>query len=103
MAEGLRQNKRSTSFTFVGSHYRLLPAAREPRHTWMFEGIEGDILGDFGLSGGGAVGFELDCADTHLAPHAAVILARSEDPPRSFVTIQEEVLDKRRCWPGGAR
>jgi len=86
---------------FEGSHYRLLPAARDPRHAWMFEGIEGDILGDYGLSGGGAAGFELDRADTDLGtPYDTAILARSEDPPRSFFTVPEEVLAGRRTVTG---
>jgi len=30
-----------------------MPDAADPRARWIFEGIEGDIIGDFGLSGGG--------------------------------------------------
>lgn len=78
---------------FEGSWYRRLPASREPRFAWMFEGIEGDVLGDYGLSGGGAAGFELDRADPMLGtPPNAVILARSEKPPASFVVVPEELL-----------
>ncbi len=88
---------------FEGTHYRLLPTAREPRFAWMFEGIEGDILGDYGLSGGGAAGFELDRADTSLGtPDDAVILARSEDPPASVVTVPEELLSHLSTWNGEA-
>lgn len=86
---------------FEGTHYRLLPAARDPRFAWMFEGIAGDVLGDYGLSGGGAAGFELDRADMSLGtPPDAVILARSEDPPASFFTVPEEVLAGRRTVSG---
>jgi N,N-dimethylformamidase len=78
---------------FEGTHYRLLPAARAPAFAWMFDGIEGDIIGDYGLSGGGAAGFELDRADpTQGTPDNAAILARSEDAPASFVTVPEELL-----------
>ena len=78
---------------FEGTHYRLLPAARDPQHAWMFDGIDGDVLGDYGLSGGGAAGFELDRADTTQGtPANTVILARSENPPASFVTVPEELL-----------
>ena len=88
---------------FEGTHYRLLPAARDPRFAWMFDGIEGDIVGNYGLSGGGAAGFELDRADTALGtPHGTVILARSEDPPASFFTVPEEVLAGR-CTVSGER
>jgi N,N-dimethylformamidase len=59
----------------------------------MFAGIEGEIIGDYGLSGGGAAGFELDRADPVLGtPANAAILARSENPPASFVTVPEELL-----------
>lgn len=86
---------------FEGTYYRLLPAARDPRFAWLFSGIEGDVIGDYGLSGGGAAGFELDRADNDLGtPDGAVILARSEDPPASFFTVPEEVLAGRRTVSG---
>jgi N,N-dimethylformamidase len=69
---------------FEGTHYRLLPAARDPGFAWMFAGIEEDVLGDYGLSGGGAAGF----------------LARSEDPPASFFTVPEEILAGHRTISG---
>ena len=51
----------------------------------------GHVLGDYGLSGGGAAGFELDRADPMLGtPDNAVILARSENPLPSFLTVPEE-------------
>jgi N,N-dimethylformamidase len=83
----------SCQAAFEGTHYRRLPASHDPRFAWMFEGIEEDVLGDYGLSGGGAAGFELDRADTLLGtPANAVILARSEDPLPSFLTVLEELL-----------
>jgi N,N-dimethylformamidase len=78
---------------FEGTYYRLLPAARDPRYAWIFDGIDGDIVGDHGLSGGGAAGFELDRADDALGtPDGTVILARSENPAPSHFTVHEEVL-----------
>ncbi len=86
---------------FEGTHYRLMPAAREPEHAWVFDGIEGETIGDYGLSGGGAAGFELDRADVALGtPHNTVILARSEEPPASFVTVPEELLSHLRTVTG---
>lgn len=83
----------SSQGRFEGTHYRLLPAARDPAHAWIFDGIDSDILGDYGLSGGGAAGFELDRADDSLGtPDGTVILARSENPPASHYTVPEEVL-----------
>ncbi len=83
----------SCQAAFEGTHYRRLPASRDPRFTWMFDGIDEDVLGDYGLSGGGAAGFELDRADPMLGtPDRAVILARSENPLASFLTVPEELL-----------
>ena len=83
----------SSQGRFEGTHYRLLPAAQDPRFAWIFAGIEGDVLGDYGLSGGGAAGFELDRADDGLGtPDGTVILARSENPTPSHYTVPEEVL-----------
>ncbi|MDB5372964.1 MAG: N,N-dimethylformamidase [Belnapia sp.] len=80
---------------FEGSHYRRLPAADDPRVAWIMDGVEGEILGDFGLSGGGAAGFELDRADPLLGtPPGAVILARSEGHQPHFVTVPEELLGR---------
>jgi N,N-dimethylformamidase len=86
---------------FEGTHYRRQPASRDPAYAWMFEGIEDEIIGDYGLSGGGAAGFEMDRADQALGtPDNAVILARSEDPPASFVTVPEELLSHLRTVSG---
>ena len=83
----------SCQAAFEGTHYRRLPASRDPRFAWMFDGIEEDVLGDYGLSGGGAAGFELDRAELMLGtPDDAVILARSENPLPSFFTVLEELL-----------
>ena len=83
----------SCQAAFEGTHYRRLPASRDPRFAWMFAGIEDDVIGDYGLSGGGAAGFELDRADPMLGtPDGTVILARSENPLPSFLTVPEELL-----------
>lgn len=78
---------------FEGSYYRRLPASYEPEVAWIFEGIEEEPLGDYGFSGGGAAGFELDRADFELGtPPEAVVLARSEGHSDSFVVVPEELL-----------
>jgi N,N-dimethylformamidase len=83
----------SSQGRFEGTYYRLLPAARDPAHAWIFDGINDDIIGDYGLSGGGAAGFELDRADDALGtPDGTVILARSENSPASHFVVHEEVL-----------
>lgn len=78
---------------FEGSYYRRTPGAADPRAAWIFEGVDQEIIGDFGLSGGGAAGFELDRADFKLGtPPNALILARSEGHQAHFVVVPEELL-----------
>jgi N,N-dimethylformamidase len=87
---------------FEGSYYRRLPAADDPRVAWLFKGIEDNKLGDFGLSGGGAGGFELDRADARLGtPVHALVVARSEGHiPENFVLVHEDWLTDRITWNG---
>ena len=87
---------------FHGAAYRRLPASRDPRAAWIFEGIEDDeLLGDFGLSGGGAAGFELDWLDPSLgSPPHALVLARSEQQDDTFMLVPEEILNHYRNRPG---
>ncbi|KAA2212865.1 N,N-dimethylformamidase beta subunit family domain-containing protein [Teichococcus oryzae] len=83
----------SSQGLFEGSHFRRLKASHEPELAWIFEGIDNEIIGDFGLSGGGAAGFELDRADwTQGTPPNARILARSEGHQSHFVAVPEELL-----------
>lgn len=84
-----------------GSYYRRTPESRDPANAWIFEGIQGDLIGDFGLAGGGAAGFELDRADTALGtPLNAVVVARSEGHGDGFVLVPEEILTHHTTWPG---
>jgi N,N-dimethylformamidase len=83
----------SAQGSFEGSYYRRMPDAADPRAAWILEGVDDEIIGDFGLSGGGAAGFELDRADFKLGtPPNALILARSEAHQSHFVTVHEEML-----------
>ncbi len=99
----------SAQGTFVGSYYKRTKESFDPKFKWIFGGIGDSILGDFGLSGGGAAGFELDRADTRLGtPIDAVILASSEGHSRDFigdkddffVLVPEEHLTHLTTWPG---
>lgn len=77
---------------FVGSHYRR--ATCDPTVDWIFEGVQGDVIGDFGLSGGGAAGYELDRMDLRLGgPEETIVLARSEGHDAQFVLVPEEYLN----------
>ena len=83
----------SSQGDFEGSYYRRRPEADDAEVAWMFDGIEDEILGDFGLGGGGAAGFELDRADPALGtPANAIIVATSENHSASHVLVPEEVL-----------
>ena len=87
---------------FEGTYYRRAPGADAARTSWIFEGVPDEIIGDFGLSGGGAAGFELDRADRMLGtPENAVVLAVSENPPNHFVLVPEEWLTHVTTIPGG--
>ncbi len=83
----------SSQGLFEGSYYRRLPASYDPAAAWIFAGVDDEIIGDFGLSGGGAAGFELDRADRRLgSPPNIAILARSEAHQAHFVAVPEELL-----------
>ncbi len=86
---------------FEGSYYRRLPAADDPRVAWIMDGVDDEILGDFGLSGGGAAGFELDRTDRLLGtPHNAMVIAASEKHQDHFVAVPEDVLGLASTVPG---
>jgi len=81
---------------FEGSYYRRLPDSHAPEVAWIFDGVEGEIIGDFGFSGGGAAGFELDRADPLLGtPPNTVVLCRSEGHQAHFGVTPEDVLQPR--------
>ncbi|MGY5808703.1 N,N-dimethylformamidase beta subunit family domain-containing protein [Rhizobium sp. LEGMi198b] len=77
---------------FDASYYRRTAASRTPNFAWLFEGIEEEIIGDFGFSGGGAAGFELDCVDPSLGtPVETVVLASSEGHSAEYSCVPERI------------
>lgn len=83
----------SSQGLFEGSYYRRLPAADDPAVSWIFEGVPETVIGDFGLSGGGAAGFELDRADVNLGtPPNTMVVASSEGHGPSFIPVFEDLL-----------
>jgi len=75
----------------VSSHFRRAPDADSPRAAFIFEGVEEEIIGDFGLIGGGAVGIELDCITTALgSPPNMLRLATSENHSPLMLLVNEE-------------
>ncbi len=77
----------------ISSYFRRQPDAENPRAAFIMEGIEEEIIGDFGLIGGGAAGLELDRADRLLGtPPNALVLASSEDHTDIYLVVLEEIL-----------
>ena len=65
------------------SPYLRQPGAADPRAAWIFDGVPEGPIGDFGLTMGGAAGFEVDAADASLGtpPHALIVASALEFSP----------------------
>ena len=64
----------------ASTYYRRLPEADNPRARFIFDGVNDEILGNFGKAGGGAVGEECDSVNyTDGTPEHALVVARSEN------------------------
>lgn len=72
--------------------FRRTEASRDLRAAFIFDGVDAEVIGDFGLNGGGAAGLELDRADADLGtpPHALVV-ARSAGHGDLFLLANEEI------------
>ncbi|GAN76396.1 N,N-dimethylformamidase beta subunit family domain-containing protein [Acidisphaera rubrifaciens] len=84
-------------FTSEGMDYsvpfRRLPDSYHRRAAWIFDGVEGEVIGDFGLGRGGAAGIEIDRYDLALGtPPHALILAMSEPFSDNYPLVQEDIL-----------
>ncbi len=75
------------------SYYRRTADAGNPRAAFILEGIDDEVLGDFGLTGGGASGMELDRHDVGLgSPPHSLVIARSEHQTEAHVSVVEDLL-----------
>jgi N,N-dimethylformamidase len=93
-----------TAYGFdVSSYYRRDTDSFRPECSWIFEGIGDDeIIGDFGLVGGGAAGLELDRYDLEFGtPHNGYLLARSEGHTDLMMQVNEEIHFTVRGYYGG--
>ncbi|SSW66141.1 N,N-dimethylformamidase beta subunit family domain-containing protein [Achromobacter agilis] len=78
---------------FEGVGYKRTPESYDPDVAWLFQGVEGETYGDFGLSGGGAAGFELDQVVPELgSPAYLKIVGISDGHGPSFRIAPEEIL-----------
>ena len=91
-----------SSTCFVRSTYfRRTEASRDPALAFVFDGLNSDVIGDFGYRGGGAVGLELDRWDADLgSPPGSVILATSEDVGQGGLLTGEEFITTTRALDG---
>jgi N,N-dimethylformamidase len=86
-----------TGFTSQGMDasvaYRRLPDSYSEAASWIFEGVAGEVFGNFGLARGGAAGMEVDRYDLSLGtPPHALLLASSEPFSENFQLVQEDIL-----------
>ena len=85
---------------FVGMPYKRV--CYDKNMEWVFDGINDDLLGDFGFSGHGAAGFELDRRDEKLDEGEDItILAQSYDEDNRFILVPEEMLTHLTNLSGG--
>ena len=79
---------------FAGStYYRRSADADDARAAFMFAGVDDEIIGDFGLLGGGAAGEEIDAASYDLGtPGHALVVARSENHNPAMLMVREETV-----------
>ncbi len=75
----------------ISSFYRRQPGSFDPRAGFIFDGVEDEIIGDFGLVGGGAAGLELDRVDHDLGtPANTLVLASSEGHTDLILPVVDE-------------
>ena len=73
------------------SYYLRRPDSFHEDVSWIFDGVGPDeLIGDFGIEGGGAAGMEIDCYDPNLgSPGHAYLLASSVDHTRLMLEVRE--------------
>lgn len=80
------------------SYYRCTKERNNPRAAFIFEGVNDEIIGDFGLIGGGAAGMEVDRFDPALgSPRHALVLASSEKHTAAYLLALEDIFNN---YPG---
>jgi len=75
----------------VAIPYRRTEASLDPRASFIFEGVQDELIGNFGSVGGGAAGWEIDRVDARLGtPAHALVLATANEFPESYIWVKEE-------------
>lgn len=73
--------------------YRRMPDSYHRSVSWIFDGVEGEVFGDFGLALGGAAGLETERYDLELGtpPHTR-LLASSTSWSDNYAGVVEDIL-----------
>ncbi len=76
----------------ASSYYRRKAASFDPRARFIFEGVgDEELIGDFGLLGGGASGSEIDAVDPMLGtPSHTLVVASSEGHSEGVYLVPDE-------------
>ncbi|WP_282604339.1 N,N-dimethylformamidase beta subunit family domain-containing protein [Pelagibius sp. Alg239-R121] len=91
----------SSTFFVRSTYFRRSEASRDVAYDFVFEGLNSDIIGDFGFRGGGCVGLEIDRWDAGLgSPPGSVILATSEHVGQGGLLTGEEYITTTRGLDG---
>lgn len=78
----------------ISGHYERLPDSYREDAAFIFDGVGGEPIGDFGLIGGGAAGLEVDRAAPELGtPPNALVLAQSRNLTNTYLLVPEEFLE----------
>jgi len=78
----------------VSSPYFRKKQSYNKKVRFIFDGIKENIIGNFGLSGGGAAGLEIDSYNKDLAsPENVIVLASSKKHTDIYLMTPEDLLD----------
>lgn len=73
--------------------YRRTKTSYDPKFSWVFDGVAGSVIGDFGRILDGAAGDEIDRYDDHQdTPSTAVVLASADDYPGGYTAAVDDML-----------
>lgn len=74
-----------------GLPYRRTEAGRDQRYAFVFDGVQGEEVGDQGAILGGAAAYEMDRADASLGtPDDAVVIATADGFPELYFPVIED-------------